>query len=96
MSEVNVTEADRHMAAEIVVAAEMRDLIRSGRYDAHPYVQAFAAHRRAALLEGVRLGLEAAGKVVQAAQYDPAPWCKSREIMAQMDPAAIIAARGEG
>lgn len=110
MSEVNVTQGDRDRAAEITSLYEMRNVVRSGRYDEHAYVQAFAAHRHAALLEGVRLGLEAArraGTLVDPFCSDDRntsaaghAWTRGvhdflREIVA-LDPAAIIAARGQG
>lgn len=66
-------------------------------------VQAFTAHRHAALLEGVRLGLEAAGERIRISplysstdQVQQASFWTARDLVRALDPAAIIARRGEG
>lgn len=87
MNEVIVTQEDRDTWQRYMQAIILHETTGP---------QVVAEIRHAALLEGVRLGLEAGAKAVQAAQHDPAPWCKAREIMAALDPAAIIAKRGEG
>ena len=65
---IEPTPSDRETAAKLVVMAELRELIRDGRLDDGPMVQAVAAHAKRARLEGIRLGLEAARKVVAARQ----------------------------
>lgn len=69
MDKVTVTEADRTTAADVldeisalldhVGIGQVADLIRDGEYDEHDIMPYIAAHRHAAMLEGVRLGLEA-------------------------------------
>ena len=63
-------------------------------------VQAFAAHRKAALLEGVRLGLEAASSAVIGYIHPdyprpPGEPFASAQVKA-IDPAAVLATRGGG
>lgn len=45
VEDVPVTQADRDRAGSIAVTAELADLLRGGKMDSHPYVQAFARHR---------------------------------------------------
>ncbi|MDF8335160.1 hypothetical protein [Novosphingobium cyanobacteriorum] len=46
MSDIEITQEDRNAAASVTVLSSMRSLIRLGKSDDHPLVQAFAAHRR--------------------------------------------------
>ena len=52
---VEITKADRDAAASLVALAELRPMLLSGRHDDHPYIQAFATHREAGELAGVRI-----------------------------------------
>lgn len=65
MREVKVNQRDRLAAAKICTITEMRELIIAGLADDHLYVQEFAAHRMAALVD--------VDKACRAAQYSPAP-----------------------
>lgn len=47
--DVEVVQTDRDRAASIAVTVELADLLRAGKLDAHPYVQAFARHRFASI-----------------------------------------------
>ncbi len=77
-SEPMVTDADRKAAADVldeisalldhVGIGQVADLIRDGEYDEHDVMPYFIAHRQAALIEGVRLGIEAGAPAMQAVQ----------------------------
>lgn len=78
MSEVNVTQGDRDAADTTLkrlaewLSEQMEAKISFADHEGDncEMRQAFAAHRQAALVEGVRLGLEAAGKACVQAEAD--------------------------
>lgn len=84
---VEVKPCDREAAADMATATELREIIRSGRFDDHPYTQAFAAHREAAIaplvemLEEAERALEAVARVedqyrdqMKFCDIDPLPY----------------------
>ena len=72
-------QIDRDAADKWAHAEDTRDAM----------IQAFAAHRQAALLEGVRIGLAAA-----ADELSMQSCCCSFDVMA-LDPATVLARHGD-
>jgi hypothetical protein len=107
MTEPTVTQEDREAAAFIVyeemrgsqnwpAAKTTRDRIKTGGWDGHYIVQAFARHRHAAeqraLAEGVALGIEAAKLALKTANgINKAALWDVNHVLGTLDPAAIIA-----
>ena len=104
-----VTNEDREAAAAIVYAENkdglnwasakgMRDHISGGHWDEHRAVQAFAAHREAAMIEGARMALDAADRELAltclANIEAPSEWIDGFEHAGRrvrsLDPAAIV------
>lgn len=51
MSEVVVTQADREVAADFIISADTETMVRWGKADRQPLVQAFALHRQQSCAE---------------------------------------------
>lgn len=89
VSDVQITDADREVAASYAVLSEMREMIRAGRVDHH--AEAAAKHRHAAMIEGARLMQEAALRALKTVQYSPAPYTDGKARIEALDPAKVTA-----
>jgi len=83
-----ITQADREAAACLAALAEFRPMLLSGSHDDHPYIQTFAAHRKAVELAGVRIGLDAAKQEIIMQS------CGCYRRIDQIDPAEVLARHG--